>query len=44
MLAGASVPGVFWKIILTPSMVSSSMSSSMMTFGGIRPVFPAAVF
>ena len=29
--AGASVPGVFWKTIFTPSTVISSMSSSMMT-------------
>ena len=35
--AGASVPGVFWNTIRTPSTVSSSMSSVMTTFGAIRP-------
>ena len=40
--AGASVPGVFWNTIRTPSIVSSSMSSTMSTVGGIRPAAPAA--
>jgi hypothetical protein len=42
--AGASVPGVFWNTIFTPSTVRSSMSSLIMTFGGIRPRLPVAVF
>ena len=40
--AGASVPGVFWKTIRTPSIVCSSMSWTMSIVGGMRPVAPAA--
>ena len=41
---GASVSGVFWKTILTPSMVISSKSLRISTLGGIRPVLPLATF
>jgi len=41
---GASVLGVFWKIIRTPSMVSSSMSSSMMRVGAIKVIVPMDTF
>ncbi len=40
--AGASVPGVFWKTMRTPSIVSSSKSSSMTCVGAIRPSLPEA--
>ena len=38
--AGASVPGVFWNTIRTPSTVTSWMSSVMTSVGAIRPVVP----
>jgi len=44
MFEGASVPGVFWKIIFTPSTVSSSMSFSTTWVGGIRVMLPIATF
>ena len=44
LLDGASVPGVFWKTILTPSTVSSSISSSMTMVGAISVTLPAATF
>ena len=40
--AGASVPGVFWNTIRTPSTVCSSMSATISMVGGIRPDDPAA--
>ena len=41
--AGASVPGVFWNTIRTPSMVSSSTLPSMMRVGAIRVTAPTGV-
>ena len=38
--AGASVPGVFWKTIRTPSTVSSSMSSTIVIVGAMSPEVP----
>ena len=41
--AGASVSGVSWKIISTPSMVCSSMASLMTCVGGISVTVPREV-
>lgn len=41
--AGASVPGVSWKTIRTPSTVSSWPVSVMSTVGGIRLMVPMEV-
>ena len=41
---GASVSGVFWNTIVTPSSVISSKSSLMIRFGAIRPTVPLAMF
>ncbi|MCY1351075.1 hypothetical protein D9M69_373300 [compost metagenome] len=38
--AGASVPGVIWKTIFTPSTVSSSPVLRMISVGSIRVVVP----
>jgi hypothetical protein len=42
--AGASVPGVFWNSIFTPSRVISSKSFATQGLGSISPRLPAAVF
>jgi hypothetical protein len=42
--AGASVPGVFWNTIVTPSIVNSSISLTISRVGAIRPTDPAATF
>jgi len=39
--AGASIPGVSWKIMRTPSITTSSMFSSISRVGRINPVVPA---
>ena len=41
---GASVSGVFWNTIFTPSMVISSKSLVIKAFGAIRPTLPLATF
>ena len=41
--AGASVPGVIWKTIRTPSIVSSCPVRVMSTVGAIRPSEPVDV-
>ena len=41
--AGASVPGVSWKTIRTPSTVSSWPVSAMSRLGGIRVTVPSEV-
>ena len=41
---GASVSGVFWNTIFTPSSVISSKSLEISRFGAIRPTEPAATF
>ena len=41
---GASVFGVFWNTILTPSTSNSSMSFSTTRVGAISPAEPAAMF
>ena len=41
---GASVSGVFWNTIFTPSSVISSKSLLISRFGAIRPVLPLATF
>lgn len=40
---GASVPGVSWKTIRTPSTVSCCPVSVMSTVGGMRPIVPVEV-
>jgi len=40
--AGASVPGVFWNTIRTPSIVISSIGWSITLAGGNIPVSPLA--
>ena len=40
---GASVFGVFWKIIRTPSTSNSSMSFSTIRVGAISPMVPAEI-
>lgn len=42
--AGASVPGVFWNTIRTPSITCSSKSSSIDIVGAMSPIDPAATF
>ena len=42
--AGASVFGVFWNTIFTPSTVSSSRSSSITRVGAIRVTLPMETF
>jgi hypothetical protein len=41
--AGASVPGVIWKTIRTPSTVSTWPVRVMSTVGAIRPTAPPEV-
>ncbi len=41
--AGASVPGVIWNTILTPSTTSSVPVSQISSVGGMSPTVPTAV-
>ena len=41
---GASVFGVFWNTIFTPSTSNSSMSFSITLVGAISPIAPAGTF
>ena len=41
---GASVSGVFWNTIFTPSIVTSSKSFLIRRFGAISPTLPFATF
>ncbi|MNF02959.1 hypothetical protein D3C76_1280060 [compost metagenome] len=42
--AGASVPGVLWNSISTPSMVTVSKACLMVRLGAIKPRLPLAAF